>query len=68
MGYPVNNWYEEDFWPSLIVEEDRKQTLSICKLATESLKDHVLEYRMVSQKGEIIWIYEEETFTIQIQD
>ena len=58
LGYPINNWYKEDFWPSLIHKEDRDQVLNTCKLATEALNDHVLEYRMISQKGEIIWIYE----------
>jgi len=58
LGYPINNWYEEDFWPSLILEEDRDQVLDTCRVATEALKDHVLEYRMLSQEGQLVWIYE----------
>ncbi len=58
LGYPVENWYEENFWPSKIHGDDREKTLSACQAATEALEDHELEYRMLSKDGEIVWIYE----------
>ena len=58
LGYPASKWYEEDFWPSLIHEEDRDEVVKTCKEATSALIDHELEYRMISKDGKVVWIYE----------
>ncbi|GJM14918.1 MAG: hypothetical protein DHS20C13_02450 [Thermodesulfobacteriota bacterium] len=58
LGYPAEQWYEEEFWSSHIYEDDRDEAVKACITATSALKDHELEYRMVSKDGKVVWIYE----------
>ena len=57
-GYPIEDWYQENFWPSMIHEDDRAQAVEFCEVATKALQDHDFEYRMVSKAGDVLWIYE----------
>ncbi len=58
LGYTIDEWYEENFWASIIHNDDRAQILESCLTATQALEDHELEYRMLSKSGEVVWIYE----------
>ncbi|MGB3728532.1 MAG: PAS domain S-box protein, partial [Thermodesulfobacteriota bacterium] len=58
LGYPANDWYQENFWPSHIHLDDRDKILNECGLATLRMQDHELEYRMLTKNGEVIWLYE----------
>lgn len=58
MGYSAKQWYEKDFWPNHIHEEDRKYAADTCSTATDALQDHELEYRMIAKDGRTVWIYE----------
>ena len=58
LGYPVQQWYEENFWLSCLHEDDREKTANACVTATTALQDHELEYRMVTKKDDVRWIYE----------
>lgn len=57
LGYPVADWYKENFWPDHIHEDDL-HVVETCAVATAALRDHVIEYRMISNDGEPVWIYE----------
>lgn len=65
LGYPIQKWYEEGFWPSRLHEDDRDSTVNTCILATEALKDHELEYRILTKKGDVRWIYEMVTIIVE---
>jgi len=58
LGYPVQKWYEDEFWQSLIHEDDRDGTVKANILSTAALKDFELEYKMVTKKGDVRWIHD----------
>ncbi|MCH7928539.1 MAG: GAF domain-containing protein, partial [Candidatus Dadabacteria bacterium] len=58
LGYPVEKWYEQDFWPSHIHPDDCKKAIEKCLKATAKKKDFELEYRMISSDGNIVWLHD----------
>ncbi|MEE8112439.1 MAG: PAS domain S-box protein, partial [Acidobacteriota bacterium] len=58
LGYPVEQWYEKDFWTSHIHPEDREFAISFCKRSSQKLLDHEFEYRMLASDGRIVWIHD----------
>jgi PAS domain S-box-containing protein len=57
-GYPVEQWYEPDFWPTHIHPDDREQAVSFCLKHSAILDNYEFEYRMVALDGRIIWIHD----------
>jgi two-component system cell cycle sensor histidine kinase/response regulator CckA len=58
LGYPIDDWYKENFWQDHILEEDRKEAINFCLEQTRLSKDHSLEYRMIAADGSILWMYD----------
>jgi PAS domain S-box-containing protein len=58
LGYPVQQWYEKDFWVSHIHPDDRKQAIQTCLMMSQKTEDFDFEYRMIKASGEIIWIHD----------
>jgi PAS domain S-box-containing protein len=58
LGYPVEHWYEKDFWVSHIHPDDREQAVNTCLTLSQSAKDFTFEYRMIKASGEIVWIHD----------
>jgi PAS domain S-box-containing protein len=58
LGYPVEQWYEPDFWASHIHPDDLEQTISDCLNNSEMLDHYELEYRMMAMDGQVIWIHD----------
>ncbi len=58
LGYPIDDWYKENFWTEHIHEEDRKDSIEFCMEQTRLSKDHSFEYRMIAADGSILWIYD----------
>jgi PAS domain S-box-containing protein len=56
LGYPLDDWYQKDFWLDHIHPDDRESAYRYCSLQTEHGKDHQFEYRMLAADGSIIWI------------
>jgi len=57
LGFPIASWLEKDFWPTHIHKDD-KHVIEQCFIESTALKDHELEYRMISKDGKTVWIYE----------
>ncbi|MFA7274057.1 MAG: PAS domain S-box protein [Crocinitomicaceae bacterium] len=55
-GYPVEDWYTENFWQERIYPEDREKTIAYCMSETKKLKSHTFEYRFISRSQEIFWV------------
>lgn len=55
-GYPINNWYQKNFWVDHIHPEDRDNALNYCESSTNACKDHTFEYRMLTANDKTIWI------------
>ncbi len=56
LGYPVEQWYEKDFWPKHIIDEDRNWAVDYCLTRAGRNEDHEFEYRMLTADGRVIWI------------
>jgi PAS domain S-box-containing protein len=56
LGYPVEQWYEEGFWPAHIHPDDRDAALAFCVEAAVSLLDFEFEYRMLTADGRVVWV------------
>ncbi len=56
LGYPVERWYETDFWSKHIHPDDRQAALDYCVEASQKSKDYNFEYRMVHRDGHSVWI------------
>lgn len=58
LGYPVEEWYTQDFWPNHIHAEDREKALDYCVKCFKSLSNYDFEYRMVAKNGDIFWFHD----------
>ncbi|MFQ5993294.1 MAG: PAS domain S-box protein, partial [Nitrospiraceae bacterium] len=58
LDYPVEQWYEKDFWPSHIHPGDREFAVDFCQRSSYSSKDYEFEYRMLAADGRIVWVHD----------
>jgi two-component system cell cycle sensor histidine kinase/response regulator CckA len=58
LGYPLEAWYEPDFWPQHIHPEDRARVLGFCRDASERRLEYDLEYRMIAADGRSVWLHD----------
>lgn len=56
LGYPVENWYQNDFWPEHIHPEDCEETVASCLEATRLGEGNDFEYRMIAADGRTVWL------------
>lgn len=56
LGYPLEQWYETDFWPEHIHPDDKQAALDFCVLESQKNKDFNFEYRMIHRDGHNVWI------------
>ncbi len=65
LGYPVSQWLEPGFWVDHIYPEDREAVIKCCQVARQALESHSFEYRMISAKGEVVWLYDSVTVVVE---
>ncbi|MBW8005813.1 MAG: PAS domain S-box protein [candidate division NC10 bacterium] len=58
LGYPIERWYEKDFWATHIHQEDRDFAIDFCQKFSETEENYEFEYRMLSSNGEIFWLHD----------
>lgn len=58
LGYPIDKWFEKDFWADHIHPEDREFAVSYCMESSRSLKDYEFEYRLIASDGRVVWIHD----------
>ncbi len=56
LGYPLDQWYEKDFWTSTIFPEDQEFAINFCETSSKTLSDFECEYRMIKADGDLIWL------------
>ena len=61
LGYPVEAWYQEDFWIDKLYPDDRDWAFDFCKTATARGENHQFEYRMLAADGRPVWIRDDVT-------
>jgi PAS domain S-box-containing protein len=58
LGYSVDEWYEEDFWPSHMHPEDRDFAMKLCETCSKTVTDYEFEYRMIAADGRAVWLHD----------
>ncbi len=58
LNYPVQQWYEKDFWATHLHPEDRQRAIDFCESSSRKLADYEFEYRMVSADGRVVWFHD----------
>jgi PAS domain S-box-containing protein len=63
LGYRPGLWIKDaGEWIKAIHEEDRSWVPAACMQASRDEENHVLEYRMVSRDGKVVWVRDSVTF------
>jgi len=58
LGYPIKQWYEQDFWVDHIHPEDRDYTIKYCQDSSQHLNEYEFDYRMITANGDIVWLHD----------
>ena len=58
LGYPLEQWYEEDFWVSHLHPDDKEFAVNTCLALSKSAEDFEFEYRMMDSSGDTVWIHD----------
>jgi PAS domain S-box-containing protein len=56
VGYPLEEWFKQDFWVRLIHPDDRDWATEYCLRATREKRSHDFEYRAVAADGRVVWL------------
>jgi len=56
LGYPIRDWYKEDFWARHIHDDDRDQVINYCERMSRTNEAYVFDYRMTKKGGGFIWL------------
>ncbi|WP_334747733.1 hybrid sensor histidine kinase/response regulator [Nostoc sp.] len=58
LGYPLSDWYTDDFWAKQMHPEDREWAIEYCLESSLSLNNYEFEYRMLAADGRVVWLYD----------
>lgn len=58
LGYPLTDWYADDFWSEHIHPDDKDWALAYCQDKSVVLDNYEFEYRMLAADGRIVWLYD----------
>ncbi|MDE3220912.1 MAG: PAS domain S-box protein [Nitrospirota bacterium] len=57
-GYPVEQWYQKDFWINHLDPRDRTHAIEFCLEHSKVDQQYDFEYRMVAADGRIVWVHD----------
>jgi signal transduction histidine kinase len=63
LGYPVEVWYQPDFWGNHIHVDDRERVLNLTSRIVAQPGNLVVEYRFLAADRRLVWLYH--TFTVR---
>ncbi|MEH2125769.1 PAS domain S-box protein [Nostoc sp.] len=58
LGYPLSDWYTDNFWAKNMYPEDREWAIQYCQESSLSLNNYEFEYRMLAADGRVVWLYD----------
>lgn len=58
LGYPLEQWYEKDFWVTHLHPDDKEFAVSTCLGLSKTAEDFEFEYRMIASSGKIVWVHD----------
>ncbi|WP_414544406.1 PAS domain-containing protein [Nostoc sp. CCY0012] len=56
LEYPIDDWYQENFWFSHLHPQDKAKFYSFCQEAVFKGESHEWEYRMLAADGRVVWL------------
>ncbi len=56
LGYPIERWYDHEFWKLHIHPDDRKWVLNYVAGMAERTEGYEFEYRMLASDGRTVWL------------
>ena len=56
LGYPLEDWYQENFWSGHVHPDDRKSVREFCLESSASTSDFDFEYRMITADDRTLWL------------
>ena len=59
LGYSRQVWYADpNFWANHVHPDDRDWAIALCKAAIADGRDHVMQYRMLTADGRVLWLHD----------
>jgi len=58
LGFPVEEWYQTNFWVQHLHPEDREWAIDFCVRSSQTLKDYVFDYRMIASDKTVVWLHD----------
>ena len=58
LGYPVEAWYEDDFWVDHVHAADREWAVNYCREHGKTDTHYDFEYRMITADGHTVWLHD----------
>ncbi len=59
LGYSRQEWYADPhFWANHVHPDDRDWAVALCTQATADGHDHVMQYRMLTADGRVLWVHD----------
>jgi len=59
LGYSRQEWYADpNFWANHVHPDDRDWAVALCTKATADGDDHVMQYRMLTADGRVLWVHD----------
>ena len=58
LGYPLQQWYQKDFWVCHLHSDDKEFAINTCLTNTERTEDFAFEYRMIAASGKSVWVHD----------
>jgi PAS domain S-box-containing protein len=58
LGYPLEQWYEKDFWVSHLHPDDKDFAIKTCLTNSQRTEDFQFEYRMIAASGQSLWVHD----------
>ena len=58
LGYPLEQWYEKDFWISHLHPDDKEFAVTTCRTLSKSAGSFEFEYRMIALSGKTVWVHD----------
>jgi PAS domain S-box-containing protein len=65
LGYPVEKWYEPDFFPSILHPDDQERISAEVESTHKAGQDFHAEYRLIGADGRVVWVLDE---TVAVRD
>jgi PAS domain S-box-containing protein len=59
LGYSRQAWYaDSNFWANHVHPDDREWSVALCQAAIADGRDHVMQYRMLTADGRVLWLHD----------